>query len=177
MFHLCRWTDTRRCWYSEEGNWVKSIIVDGTWRACTALLWSKPGMNCSTTSLLTLILFCVFSQLGSTYFYKWKPPPAEIFKSHSSAFMPIFYMSNYYNFIINWNPNASLFYLETNRLKRYFWLRTTLPGTEIPLLFLTPNLFIQHLVVIIVWFIGPAIVRCDSKKILVPWLSGRIFLF
>lgn len=92
MFHHRRWTDTRRFWYSEEGSRLKSITVDGTWRACTTLSWNKPEMNCSTTSLLTLTSCSVFffSQLGSTYFYKWKHPPAEIYKSHSSSFLPIF---------------------------------------------------------------------------------------
>lgn len=128
MFHHCRWTDTRHCWYSEEGSWLKSITVYVTWRAYTALSWSKPEMSCSSTSLLTkpvvildLVLFFFFpSQLGSTYFHKWKHLPLEIYKLSILAYF--FTRAVTITFIIKWNLNVFEFsYVSFNGWKRYFW--------------------------------------------------------
>lgn len=56
LFPSYRWVGTPRCWCSGRVCKVRSIMEGATWRACTALWWSRPETSCSTiqsTSVIT----------------------------------------------------------------------------------------------------------------------------
>lgn len=64
---LYRFADTQLSWCSGRGNRGRSIMEDGTWRACTVLSWSKQEMSCNSSLIFHLTTHP--SQSNTIYIY------------------------------------------------------------------------------------------------------------